>query len=134
MASDSLDANIILRLIEGDNPAQRKKAIKFLEQPGPVHHIGDLALSESIYVLESVYGYTREQAIDRINFFLTHYSSVIRYSRHLTSYVFPFYLAHPKLSFNDCCLAFYAHEHQAEPLYTFDQKLAQQSPYAKELK
>ena len=38
--------------------------------------------------------------------------------------------SHPALSMEDCCLAVYAELNDAEPLYTFDKKLAKQSPTA----
>jgi predicted nucleic acid-binding protein len=41
--------------------------------------------------------------------------------------VFKLYMAHPQLSFTDCCLAAHAEVDDAKPLWTFDQKLAKQS-------
>ena len=41
------------------------------------------------------------------------------------------FIAHANLSFEDCCLAAYAQITDAEPLWTFDKKLANQAPSAK---
>ena len=133
MKSDSLDTNLLIRIIENDVPGMREKVAKLLSAPGRVHYLSDLALSEVFMVLEKVYKIPRELVVDKINFFLTRYSDEIIYNHDLTSNVIPFFLDHPKLSFNDCCLAYYAHRDDHEPLYTFDQKLAKQSPYAEEL-
>ena len=53
------------------------------------------------------------------------------YNRELVESVFPFYLKHPKLSFNDCMLGALAELNKAEPLYTLDKKLANQHLSAK---
>jgi predicted nucleic-acid-binding protein len=37
------------------------------------------------------------------------------------------YLSRPALSFEDCCLSTYATLNEAEPLWTFDKKLASQA-------
>ena len=43
----------------------------------------------------------------------------------------PFFTDHRKLSFEDCCLATYAELSNAEPLWTFDRKLAGQAQSAR---
>lgn len=131
MAISSLDTSIVIRILTDDLPEKRKQALELLSQPDHLFRLEDLAISEIIYVLTTVYEYSREDAINRLNLFLTRYSSNLIYSQTFFNTVFPFYLAHPKLSFNDCCLAAYAEMNHAEPLFTFDQKLAAQSPSAK---
>lgn len=51
----------------------------------------------------------------------------INCNRALFETVLPLWNEHPKLSFEDCCLAVYAELNQAQPLWTFDQKLAAQA-------
>ena len=131
MKIDSLDTNLIVHYIAGDIPEQRKKVETLLKTPGMVHRIESLTITETVYVLEKAYASTREETINQLNFFLARFSDHISYDHHLTSKVFPFYLAHPKLSFDDCYLAALAELNNATPLYTFDKKLANQHPAAK---
>lgn len=132
MASDSLDANIIIRYITNDIPEKRKKVIKLLDSG--THRLTDLAISEIVYVLEDFYELSRDEIANQLLFLLAQYDGTIIYNHDLTSSVFPFYVEHPKLSFNDCCLAAYSELENSEPLFTFDKKLALQHPSAKELK
>lgn len=127
----SIDTNIVLRLLVNDVPSQRRRALKLLSQPGATYYLEDIAITEVVYVLETVYQYSRVDIADKLLFFLTRYDGIVEYNRSLTRTVFPFYLTHPKLSFSDCCLATLAEINDAEPLFTFDQKLARQHPSAK---
>lgn len=130
MNTASLDTSVIVRILTRDNDRAYKKCLKLLEQ-NLAFVISDLALTETVYVLGSLYGKSRMEIIDLLNFFLTRYDGIVEYNRSLTRAVFPFYLEHPKLSFNDCCLATMAEIDGAEPLFTLDKKLASQHPSAK---
>lgn len=130
MSTASLDTSIIVRILVGDNPTLCKKALKLFNQ-GIIFVISDLALSEAIYVLETVYHKTRAEISDLLLFFLARYDDVIQYNRDMTALAVPFYVEHPKLSFNDCVLASLAELNNAEPLFTLDKKLASQHPSAK---
>ena len=131
--NDSLDTSVILSVLLGE-PANQRDVTWGLLESGSAHQIADLAISEAVYVLEYHYRQTREEiAFEFQNFFLAH-NDVLNYNRALMERVFPYYVAHPDLSFNDCCLAFYAELNHAEPLFTFDKKLDLQHPSAKELK
>lgn len=131
--NDSLDTSVILSVLIGEPAGQRDAAWELLES-GSAHQIADLAISEAVYVLEYHYKQTRKEInFEFQNFFLAH-GDVLNYNRALMELVFPYYVAHPALSFNDCCLAFYAELNHAEPLFTFDKKLASQHPGTKELK
>lgn len=130
--NDSLDTSVILSVLLGE-PANQRDVTWGLLESGSAHQIADLAISEAVYVLEYHYKQTREEiAFEFQNFFLAH-NDVLNYNRALMERVFPYYVAHPALSFNDCCLAFYAELNHAEPLFTFDKKLDLQHPSAKEL-
>lgn len=128
--TDSLDANIPLRIIANDNISQRKRILSFLDNSKNTHYLSIIALSEIIYVLDSQYNYTRTQIVDGLNFFLTRYDTKIKYNHSLTSLAFPMFLANPKLSFNDCLLTAEAQISHHQPLITLDRKLANQSPSA----
>ena len=128
---ETLDTNILLRFILNDIPEQRAKVIKLLSKPDTRYHVADLAISEMSYVLETQLKHPRILIVREVQQILS--ESNINCNRALFSEVLPFYLSHPKLSFADCCLSIYAALNQAEPLWTFDKKLALQSPTAKEL-
>jgi predicted nucleic-acid-binding protein len=67
-----LDTNVLVRLLTGDDPKQRAAAKAFIAEncsQGDPAFINRLVLIETVWVLESVYGYTREQiaaAIDTL--------------------------------------------------------------------
>ncbi len=128
---ESIDTNIILRAILNDIPEQCQKARKLLSRPNSSLHVSDLAIAETVFVLEKCLCYNRDTIAKVLNLFLS--TPSLNYNAGLFTNVFPFYVEHPQLSFNDCCLAVYAALNQAEPLWTFDRKLAIQSPTAKEL-
>lgn len=126
---DSLDTSIILSYILGRDK-QLEKVAQLLDS-GAIHRIADLAITESVYVLEDHYSQTRAQIVENLQHFLKTFDDILDYNRELFDLAFPCYLKHPKLSFNDCCMAFYAEIGNAEPLFTFDKTLARQHPSAK---
>lgn len=127
---ESLDTNIIMRLILGDVPQQCEKIQDLFMRQGYTYDVSDLAITETVYNLQKQYN--RADIVDSIQkvFELPHINANFA----LFNQVFPMYLEHPKLSFNDCYLSVYATLNQAEPLWTFDQALAKQSSTAKLLK
>ena len=131
MVSDSLDANLIVHFILGDVPAQREKVRKVLSSENTIHHLSDLAVSETVYVLEKIYDQSRTEIRDELSAFFETYGSVLNYNRALFDLVLPFYVKYPSTSFNDACLGFYAELNSAEPLLTFDKKLSKEHPSAK---
>lgn len=126
---ESLDTNIILRLILKDVPAQCLKLQDLLMRQGYTYDVADLAITEAVYVMQSNYGLPREKIVDGVRRLLLFPG--VNYNQMLFEQVFPMYLRCPKLSFNDCCLAGYAMLNQAEPLWTFDKELAKESGAAK---
>ena len=126
---ESVDTNVILRLILKDVPEQCLRVQDLFMRMGVSYNVADLAIEEVVYVLQKVCGWTREGIVESL-------SSVLelpwfKYNKNLFDQVFPMYLAYPKLSFNDCCLAVYANLNEAEPLWTFDRALAERLPGAK---
>jgi len=126
---ESLDTNIILRLILGDNPGQCRKVQDLFMRMNVSYHVADLAVTEAVYVMQNVYGLSREKIVEGVEK-LESFPG-LNYNRSLFELVLPMFLAQPKLSFNDCCLAGYAALNQAEPLWTFDKALAKESGVAK---
>ena len=133
MLVDSLDTSVILAFILGSSPEQRDIVWNFLNDPDYIHRIPDMVIAEAVYILEDHYGLTRAQIIKNLRKFLGEYDDVLDYNHELFDLVFPFYARHPSLSFSECCMASYAELCPAEPLFTFDAKLARQHPSAKKL-
>lgn len=132
MASDSLDTCLIISAVLGE-PVEQRDAVWSLLESGDMHHVSDLAISETVYVLEYHYRQTRAEIVFGLESFFKTHDDVLSYNKDLFALVFPYYAAHPALSFNDCCLAYYAEAGHAEPLFTFDQKLAKTHPSTKML-
>lgn len=128
---ESLDTNIIMRLIVRDVPEQCLKAQDMLMRRGVTYEVADLVVTEAVYVLQTWYGWTRHGIVEALTSVLKDFG--FNYNRALFERVFPMYLECPQLSFNDCCLAGYAMLNQAEPLWTFDKALAKESGTAKSL-
>ncbi len=124
----SLDTNIILRYIWRDVPGQREQAIKLLDDDSQVFHISDLVIAEVIFNLQ-IDHLKRSTIIDILNSLFGKKNILV--NPLITGTILPYFAEHPALSFVDCYSAFDAEEHHAEPLWTFDRKLASQHPSAK---
>lgn len=124
---ESLDTNVILRIMLMDVAEQCLKIQDLIMRQGYVYDVSDLAITESVFVMQR--DCTRVEIVNNIKKLFE--IPGINANFNLFERVFPMYLEHPKLSFNDCCLAVYAELNEAEPLWTFDQKLAKQIPTAK---
>jgi len=120
----SLDTNVVLRLIVDDVPGQGAAARRLLRRG--TFHISDAAIVEAAFVLGRHYKYSRaEQAALLVA--LAALPS-IHCNLALLSRAFDLYVDHPKLSFEDCYLLTAAEQADATPFYTFDSKLASQTP------
>lgn len=125
--NESLDTNIILRLMFRDVPEQCLKIQDLFMRIGVKYHVSDLVITEAVYVAQK--SFSRSEIVDMLKVALS--MPRVNYNRNLFDKVFSMYLEHPKLSFNDCCLAVYAELNEAEPLWTFDKALAKESGTAK---
>ncbi len=126
--NESLDTSVILRVILKDSPESGLKVQDLLMRQGVAYHVSDLAVAEAVYVMQNE-KISREKIVEGIRMIFDLPRIIANFN--LFERVFPIYLTHPKLSFNDCCLAVYAELNGAEPLWTFDQKLANQISTAK---
>ncbi len=124
MKTVSLDTNVLLRLLIEDVPKQAQQARELIRQPF-TFRVSDLAISEFCFVTDKLYGLTRAETVERLEFLLR--LPNISCNRGLFEQALPLYATHPALSFIDCCLAIQAELNDAVPLYTFDKKLANQS-------
>ncbi|MBU6389833.1 PIN domain-containing protein [Patescibacteria group bacterium] len=128
-SSGSLDANVLLRLLLNDVPGQHLAAAKLIEGSPRPFVVSDIAIVEMVFVLERHYGFTRAQIAEAIEGL----ASLTEINCHweLLKRALPIFSRFPKLSFEDCCLAVQAELDDALPLWTFDQKLANQAPGVK---
>jgi len=82
---------------------------------------------EAVYVLTKRQ-YSRDEICEVLRGLLG--DSMFIYNEQFFTPVFERYLTHPSLAFNDCVLEARATLSEHTPLYTFDRKLAHQSPVA----
>ena len=122
--TSSLDTNIILRAILCDIPKQYNLVQNLLSQANHTYLVEDVAVMECVHTLEKTYHRTRGDIVEILEGFFGQKN--IKYSRDIFNEVYPLYLKHPKLSFNDIYLSVKSEAASAEPLWTFDQKLASQ--------
>lgn len=127
-AEQSLDTNIVLRLIMGDIPRQRDAAMELLETQAGAFYVAEIVFVEIEYALRQHYGLSRRQIAELLEDFVNH--PKIASNRALLRAVLPLYAAQPALSFTDIMLAEQARLTDSAPLWTFDKKLALQSPSA----
>ncbi len=126
---ESLDTNVLLRLILREDEDIYSKIKEYInERPDRKFMIDDVAFSETIYVLERLKKFDRKKVTLAIEPFLNGHPFVTNMR---IDKILQFYVKHPKLSFNDCYLAFRAEEDGGVPLWTLDQKLAKQATAAK---
>lgn len=131
MEYNSLDTSLIIRTITNDIPKKRDLVTLLLLHPRKILVVADYAVIEVVYVLSKTYNMPRKVLVDKLKYFLR--LDNIRYNHEVMDEALELYLGHPKLSFNDCCLAVQARLDEAVPLWTFDRKLANQLPGAKML-
>lgn len=127
----SIDTNIILRLLLEDVEEQRAAALRALAKYDTVA-VADLAITETVYVLEKVKELPRKQIGALLKSLLA--NQHLDFNRPLIEHVIPHYLEHSAVSFNDCCLAVYAKLNGQTPLLTFDKKLARRIPHVDEIR
>lgn len=129
MPNGSLDANVVLRLLLNDVPDQHAAAIALLESASAPFVVSDIAVIEVVFALCRHYEFSRGAASAAIEGLMS--LTEIDCNRVMFSRALPLFTDHPKLSFEDCCLATYAEVSNAQPLWTFDRKLAGQAPSAR---
>lgn len=123
----SIDSCVILRIIQGDIPKQARQA-KWLLLGGQDFYVDDVAIMEVVHVLTREHR-ARAEIAEALLTFLN--NPMIIYDKEFFAPIFAQYATHPSLSFDDCVLAARAEAKGYTPLYTFDHKLAHQSPIAK---
>ena len=128
---DSIDTNVLVHFILNEPREQADKVWKFLTESEDTHFLADIAISEAVYVFEKYYKQSRADIRYNMELFFRQFDNVLEYNRELFDMIFPYYVKHPSLSFNDIYLAFRAEKDGAEPLFTFDKNLAKGHPSVK---
>jgi len=119
----SIDTNCVLRWLLDDVPEQTK-LITALIDSGESIVLSDVALIETVYVLEKIMKISRETIEKSIMAVIK--KDAIICNRELFIEILPVYTEHSKLSFVDCYLEVFARKTKDVPLLTFDKKLAKQ--------
>lgn len=132
MANGSLDANVLLRLLLNDVPDQHQAIVNLLQNGSGKFAVADTAIIEIVFVLCRAYGFSRLQATEAITGLMQ--LRELSCNRALFESSLPLFVENPGLSFEDCCLVTYAKLNDAEPLWTFDKKLANQTSSAELVK
>ena len=128
----SVDTNILLRLLLNDIPEQHTAAKELMQQSTNQVAVADTAVIELVFVLDRHYGFSRIQISEALDGLMK--LKEINCNRVLFENATALFTEHSGLSFEDCCLSTYANLNGAEPLWTFDKKLANQAPNTKLLK
>lgn len=127
--SGSIDTNVLLRLLLQDVPHQHVAALGLLKGTNGQLHVADAVFIETAFVLERHYKFARQAISEAFEVLVA--MAELNFNRPLIHGAMPLFVKHPALSIEDCCLAMYAELNNAEPLWTFDKKLANQAPSAK---
>ena len=119
----SLDTNCLLRWLLDDIPEQTEMITNIVNSSKNIS-VADAALIETVFVLEKVKKISRGTIEKAVKAIIENDS--ILCNRELFIEILPFYSKYTKLSFVDCYLEVFARRTRADPLLTFDKKLANQ--------
>ncbi|MGH7233826.1 MAG: PIN domain-containing protein [Candidatus Saccharimonadales bacterium] len=121
----SFDTNVLLRLLLNDIPAQHAAVKDLIDKTGGRFVVADTAIIELVFVLDRHYGFSRDHIAEAIDGLMK--LKEIDCSHALFEKALLVFTKHGGLSFEDCCLSIHAQLNDAEPLWTFDKKLANQA-------
>ena len=119
----TLDTNCLLRWLVRDDPAKTAQVDALLVS-GQHLRVPDVALIETVYVLEGHYRFSRAEVAQAIRLLIGQAGFDIDRARWVE--IIDLYQSHPKLLCSDIFLALDARHHNEEPLITFDKKLVNQ--------
>jgi len=119
----SLDTDVLLRWLLGDNQVQLKVVQDLLEKPSIKKiHISDVVVAEMVWVMESLYKLNRNEVVEAIQILIDSPKFVL--NKILFTKLVDVYPESLAVSFIDMILVYYAQLNQAQPLITFDKKLS----------
>lgn len=117
----AVDTNVIVRLLEQDDPGQSATAEAFLRAGGPVW-VSHLILAETVWVLEGVYQRTKREILDALDTLVDNQVIHIQGQEIVKAAVEAF--RDCKADFSDCLALEIARAHGHLPLATFDKAFA----------
>jgi predicted nucleic-acid-binding protein len=116
----AIDTNLLVRLLVRDDARQVAAAEQFIAKGAWVSH---LVLTETIWVLESVYAIAPARLADAIDMLLAHQSLSVQ-DGDVVAAALTHFRQHPRLGFSDCLILEVARKAGHTPLGTFDRGLA----------
>ena len=114
------DANILVRLIVRDDPAQVRAAEEFISKGAWVSH---LVLAETMWVLDAIYERSAEQLATAIDMLLNHKQLTLQ-DADVVAAALCLFRARPGVGFSDFLVLESARKAGHLPLGTFDKALA----------
>jgi predicted nucleic-acid-binding protein len=117
----SVDTNVLVRALTGDDRVQSPAAIAFIRDHGPVW-ISHAVLLETVWVLESVYAQGRPQLVEALKRISDNVDLVLEEPAVVRA-ALATYQTRGKLDFGDCLLLEIARKAGHLPLCTFDKAL-----------
>lgn len=116
----AIDTNILVRLITRDHPRQHKAALQAINTGAWVSLV---TLVETVWVLKSSFGLSRDRLADTIGVLLKHDALLLQDAEVVES-ALTLYRASPRIEFSDCVILDQARRAGHGRLMTFDRDLA----------
>ncbi len=116
----AVDTNVLVRLLARDDARQTEAAEAFIERGAWVSH---LVLTETIWVLDSVYELKAAKLADAVAMLLNHRDLTVQDADVVTK-ALGLFRGHPALGFSDCLVLEIARKAGHLPLGTLDRELA----------
>jgi predicted nucleic-acid-binding protein len=116
----AVDTNVLVRLVVRDDAAQVRAAESFVARGAWISH---LVLAETLWVLDSVFEFTREQVAVAVEMLLNHQHLTIQ-DADVATLALGHYRKSPSVGFSACLVLEIARKAGHLPLATFERDLA----------
>ena len=116
----AIDTNVLVRLPVRDDPVQANAAENYIAEGAWVSH---LAMAETTWVLDAIYGRTPAQIADAVEILLNHNRLSLQDHQVLAN-ALTLFRTRPSLGFSDCLMLETARETGHTPIGTFDKNFA----------
>ena len=117
----SVDTNVLVRALTGDDRVQSPAAVAFIREDGPVW-VSQVVLMETVWVLESVYEQAKPQLVEALKRVLDNKDLALEDSTVVRG-ALSLYQSKGKVNFEDCLILEIARKAGHLPLATFDKAL-----------
>jgi predicted nucleic-acid-binding protein len=117
----SVDTNVLIRALTGDDSVQGPAAAAFIRDHGPVW-VSQVVLLETVWVLESVYDCGKPQLVEALKRIIDNRELSLEEPSVARS-ALALYQAKGKVTFEDCLILESARKAGHLPLATFDRAL-----------